>query len=71
MSPALEALFNLRKVILNAEERKFIDRLIAMQKKIELANGTNIIGTPEDGGHYETQENEEEDQISTEATGHA
>jgi hypothetical protein len=59
MSQALEALFHLREVILDAEERKFISRLISLQKKIELADGTNIIGTPDDGGHYETQEEEE------------
>jgi hypothetical protein len=70
MSPALQALFHLREVILDAEERKFITRLISLQKKIELAEAVNIIGTPDDGGHYE-QEEEEAQEISTEATGHA
>lgn len=65
MSPALQALFHLREVILNAEERKFISRLISLQKKIELADGTNIIGTPDDGGHYEQEEE------TAEAIGHA
>jgi hypothetical protein len=58
MSPALKALFHLREVILNAEERKFIGRLISLQKKIELADGTNIIGTPDDGAHHEQEEEE-------------
>jgi hypothetical protein len=56
MSPALQALFHLHEVILDVEERKFIRRLISLQKKIELADGTNIIGTPDDGGHYEQEE---------------
>ena len=71
MSPALKALFHLREVILDADERKIIDRLIGLQKKIELMDGNNIIGTPDDGGHYEAQEDEEEGQISTETVGHA